>query len=114
MLPAEIVWRTKRGMGVPLTAWLFQELWSDLGTWLNPQVLQQAGFWQSDIAARLVSGKFGGSIQSRRIGEILWLVIMWEGWRIQVLGERLTKLNWHHPFWLSPPLWRFIQSRNQA
>jgi asparagine synthase (glutamine-hydrolysing) len=113
LLPAEIVWRTKRGMGVPLTAWLSQELWSDLGRWLNPQVLQQAGFWQPDLAARLVSGKFGGSIQGRRIGEILWLMIMWEQWRIQVLGEQPTGLSWKHPFSLPQPLWRFIQSRNR-
>jgi asparagine synthase (glutamine-hydrolysing) len=113
MLPAEIVWRTKRGMGVPLTAWLFQELWSDLGRWLNPQVLQQAGFWQPDIAARLVSGKFGGSIQGRRIGEILWLIIMWEWWRLEVLGAQPTSLSWNHPFCLPQPLWRFLQSRNR-
>jgi asparagine synthase (glutamine-hydrolysing) len=113
LLPAEIVWRTKRGMGVPLTAWLYQELWPDLGRWLNPQVLQQAGFWQPDLAARLVSGKFGGSIQGRRIGEILWLIIMWEQWRIQVLGEQPVGLSWNHPFWLPPRLWRFVNSRNR-
>jgi asparagine synthase (glutamine-hydrolysing) len=111
LLPTEIVWRTKRGMGVPLTAWLYQELWSDLGRWLNPQILKQAGFWQPDLAARLVSGKFGGSIQGRRIGEILWLLIMWEQWRIQVLEEQPSSLSWNHPFWLPQPLWRFIQSK---
>ena len=31
LLPADIVWRTKRGMGVPLNAWLLQDLWGDLG-----------------------------------------------------------------------------------
>jgi asparagine synthase (glutamine-hydrolysing) len=114
LLPAEIVWRTKRGMGVPLTAWLYQELWSDLGKWLNPQVLKQSGFWQPDLAARLVSGKFGGSIQGRRIGEILWLIIMWEQWRIQVLREQPSSLSWNHPFWLPQPLWRSIQKINSS
>jgi asparagine synthase (glutamine-hydrolysing) len=114
LLPAEIVWRTKRGMGVPLTAWLLQELWTDLGTWLNPKVLQQAGFWQPDIAEKLVSGKFSGSIQGRRIGEILWLIIMWEQWRLQVLGEKSTGLSWKHPFSLPQPLWRLIQKVNLA
>jgi asparagine synthase (glutamine-hydrolysing) len=111
ILPSEIVWRTKRGMGVPLNAWLLAELWSDLGTWLNPKVLQQTGCWQADIAARLVSGKFSGSIQGRRIGEILWLVMMWERWRIQVLGQKPTSYSWNHRFSLPQPLWRFIQSR---
>jgi asparagine synthase (glutamine-hydrolysing) len=109
LLPTEIVWRTKRGMGVPLTAWLYQELWTDLGRWLNPTGLQQAGFWQPDIAARLVSGEFSGSMQGRRIGEILWLIIMWERWRLQVLGAQPTGLSWKHPFSVPQPLWRLIQ-----
>jgi asparagine synthase (glutamine-hydrolysing) len=111
LLPAEIVWRTKRGMGVPLTGWLFQGLWADLGTWLNPQVLQQAGCWQLDIATQLVSGKFSGTIQGRQIGEILWLIIMWERWRIQVL-KHPTSLSWNHPFWLPQTLWKLIQRIN--
>jgi asparagine synthase (glutamine-hydrolysing) len=110
LLPADIVWRTKRGMGVPLNAWLLQDLWSDIGRWLNPQVLEKSGFWRSDIATMLVSGKFSGSIQGRRIGEILWLIIMWEQWRIQVLGQQVNSHSWNHPFWLPKPLWEFIQS----
>jgi asparagine synthase (glutamine-hydrolysing) len=113
LLPAEIVWRTKRGMGVPLNAWLFQDLWSDLGRWLNPQVLEKSGFWRSDIATMLVSGKFSGSIQGRRIGEILWLIIMWEQWRTQVLGQGSSSHSWNHPFWLPQPLWKFIQSKDR-
>jgi asparagine synthase (glutamine-hydrolysing) len=113
LLPAEIVWRTKRGMGVPLTPWLMTELWSDLGTWLNPQVLKQAGCWQPDLAARLVSGQLGGAIQGRRIGEILWLIIMWERWRTQVLREPSAPLSWHHPFWWPPSLWQAINSRTR-
>ncbi len=109
LLPPEIVWRTKRGMGVPLTAWLFQELWSDLGTWLNPQVLRAAGCWQQDIATQLVSGKFSGSIQGRRTGEILWLIIMWERWRVDTLGSSIN-LSWNHPFWLPQPLWNKIRA----
>jgi asparagine synthase (glutamine-hydrolysing) len=110
LLPADIIWRTKRGMGVPLNAWLLQDLWSDLGRWLNPQILEKSGFWRSDIATMLVSGKFSGSIQGRRIGEILWLIIMWEQWRIQVLGQQVNSHSWNHPFWLPKPLWEFIQS----
>jgi asparagine synthase (glutamine-hydrolysing) len=110
LLPAEIIWRTKRGMGVPLNAWLLQDLWRDLGRWLNPQVLGKSGFWRSNIATMLVSGKFSGSIQGRRIGEILWLIIMWEQWRIQVLGQESSSHSLNHPFWLPKPLWKFIQS----
>ncbi len=113
LLPAEIVWRTKRGMGVPLTPWLVSGLWSDLGTWLNPQVLKQAGCWQPDLAARLVSGQLGGAFQGRRMGEILWLIIMWERWRTQVLRAPSAPPSWHHPFWWPPPLWKAINSRTR-
>ncbi len=111
LLPPEIVWRTKRGMGVPLTPWLVPGLWSELGTWLNPHVLKQAGCWQPDLADRLVSGKFGGVIQGRRMGEILWLIVMWERWRTQVLGQSDPPHSWNHPFWWPQPLWKAINSR---
>jgi len=48
-LPSEIVWRQKRGMGVPLTTWCLQNWWSKLGNWLNPAILQAEGIWQSDL-----------------------------------------------------------------
>jgi asparagine synthase (glutamine-hydrolysing) len=111
LLPTEIVWRTKRGMGVPLTPWLVPGLWSELGTWLNPNVLKQAGCWQPAIAERLVSGKFGGAITGRRMGEVLWLIIMWERWRTQVLGQSSAAPSWNHPFWWPQPLWQAINSR---
>jgi asparagine synthase (glutamine-hydrolysing) len=110
LLPPEIVWRPKRGMGVPLTPWLCQGLWSDLGTWLNPQVLQHAGCWQPNVADRLVSGQLGAALQGRRLGEILWLIIMWERWRTQVLGQQPTPRSWNHPFWWPQPLWKAINS----
>ena len=106
LLPAEIVWRPKRGMGVPLTIWCLNEWWRDLGQWLNPGVLAAQGNWQSDLALLTALGDLSGTIQGRRIGEILWLLVMWQQWRSQVLGESLEKL-WQHPFWLPPQVWRY-------
>jgi asparagine synthase (glutamine-hydrolysing) len=113
LLPSAIVWRTKRGMGVPLTPWFLKELWPELGTWLNPNVLRQAGCWQPDLADRLVSGQLGGAIQGRRSGEILWLIIMWERWRIQVLGQSPAQPSWNHPFWWPLPLWQALHRHRQ-
>ncbi|MEG3438690.1 asparagine synthetase B family protein [Pannus brasiliensis CCIBt3594] len=107
-LPPEIVWREKRGMGVPLTPWCLQEWWRSLGIWLNPGRLKAEGRWQSDLAVRIVSGELGGMIQGRRVGEILWLLIVWELWRSNVLGEPEGNLSWNHPFWLVPhSLWKY-------
>lgn len=108
-LPPEIVWRQKRGMGVPLTSWCLHEWWRSLGVWLNPGILQAEGRWQPDLAARIVAGQLGGMIQGRRIGEILWLLIVWQLWRSHVLGEPLENPSWNYPFSLPYPLWRFAQ-----
>ncbi len=106
-LPPEIVWRQKRGMGVPLTAWCLNEWWRDLGQWLNPGSLAAEGLWQPDLALRTALGDLSGTIQGRRIGEILWLLVMWQQWRSQVLGESIENPLWQHPFWLPPQVWRY-------
>jgi asparagine synthase (glutamine-hydrolysing) len=106
-LPSEIVWRQKRGMGVPLTAWCLQNWWSELGNWLNPVILQAEGIWQSDLAARVAFGELSGLIQGRRIGEILWLLIVWQIWRSQVLGRSFKKYSFNHPFLIPYFLWRY-------
>ncbi|MBW4484712.1 MAG: asparagine synthase [Tildeniella torsiva UHER 1998/13D] len=106
-LPADIVWRQKRGMGVPLTTWCLNEWWRDLGQWLNPGVLAAEGNWQPNLALRTALGNLSGTIQGRRIGEILWLLVIWQQWRSQVLGEPSEGVSWHHPFWLPPRVWRY-------
>ncbi len=105
-LPPEIVWRTKRGMGVPLTLWCFHDLWRELGIWLNPSVLQSQSHFRPNIATQMVSGSLGGAIQGRRIGECLWLLLMWQAWRKAVLKEADLPHSWNHPFWLPALLWR--------
>lgn len=105
-LPPEVVWRTKRGMGVPLTSWLLHELWQENGRWLNPSRLRQEGIWQPDLAIRMASGELG-TIQGRRIGESLWLLLMWQAWRTAVLQEANSS-SFDHPFWL--PAWLGRQS----
>jgi asparagine synthase (glutamine-hydrolysing) len=105
-LPPEIVWRQKRGMGVPLSPWLLNNLWFSLGTWLNPSILEAEGRWQSEIGLRVALGELG-RIQGRRVGEILWLLIVWQIWRSQVLGEKVEDYSWTHPFWLPYRFWKF-------
>jgi asparagine synthase (glutamine-hydrolysing) len=101
-LPPEVVWRSKRGMGVPLTAWCLNELWHEVGNWLNPNRLRAEGFWQPDLASRIVSGQLG-TIHDRRIGEILWLLMMWQIWTQTFLKKPLPAPSFNHPFWL--PAW---------
>lgn len=99
-LPPEVVWREKRGMGVPLNWWLFNGLWSEVQRWLNPGILAHEGRLASDIAIKVIRGKLGVQMRSRRIGEILWLLMMWEIWRVKVLGETAVSESFYNSLWL--------------
>lgn len=85
LLPAEIVWREKRGMGVPLTLWLNGRLRRWSRKYLNGRTLAGEGLWQADVARRISDGELSGQVQGRRIGETLWLMLMWRAWRERVL-----------------------------
>lgn len=85
MLPSEIVWREKRGMGVPLTLWLNGPLRRWTRRQLHRRVLAREGLWQADLARRVSEGELSGQVQGRRIGETLWLMLMWRAWRERVL-----------------------------
>ncbi len=87
-LPSEIVWREKRGMGVPLNSWCLGELWGEVSKRLNTGILKFEGRYQEDIIRKILAGEIGGQIRQRRIGEVLWLLLMWEIWRVEVLGEK--------------------------
>jgi asparagine synthase (glutamine-hydrolysing) len=104
-LPPEIVWREKRGMGVPLKPWYYKEMWADLGNWLNPGVLRAEGHFTPQIAWQMMSGQMGVGMRDRYLGNNLWLLIMWQAWRIHVLGESAIGRSADHPFWISPKLW---------
>ncbi|NEP02664.1 MAG: asparagine synthase [Symploca sp. SIO2E9] len=108
-LPAEIVWREKRGMGVPLTQWCLKQLWLEVGYWLNPGILRQEERWVPGLAKQVILGELGGHIQGRRVGEILWLLIMWQAWRTKVLGEVAKGRNFFDSFWL--PYWWWKKSQ---
>ncbi|MEA5598613.1 asparagine synthetase B family protein [Rivularia sp. UHCC 0363] len=87
-LPSEIIWREKRGMGVPLNNWCLGELWGEVSKRLNTGILNFEGRYQQDIIIKILAGEIGGQIRQRRIGEVLWLLLMWELWRVEVLGEK--------------------------
>jgi asparagine synthase (glutamine-hydrolysing) len=81
LLPQEIIWREKRGMGVPLTLWLTGSLRRWVLRQLNPRLLAAEGLWQTDLGQRIATGELSGHVQGRRIGETLWLMLMWQAWR---------------------------------
>lgn len=103
-LPPEIVWREKRGMGVPLKVWYYRELWGAIGQRLNPNVLRSENRWQPYLADAMLSGRLGVAMRDRYIGNNLWLLLMWQAWRTEVLGEIPVKRSFDHVFWLPPAI----------
>jgi asparagine synthase (glutamine-hydrolysing) len=100
LLPAEVVWREKRGMGVPLTQWLSGPLRRWMRRQLPPRALNSEGFWEPDLVERIAGGELSGHVQGRRIGEMLWLMLIWRAWREHFPGPSKAKQS-------SDESWRF-------
>ena len=94
-------------MGVPLTSWCVNNFWHDIGNWLNLGILKAENIFYPDIASQIVIRELGGNIQGRRIGEILWLLIIWQLWYSRVFGVKLGSNSWNHPFLFPSWLWKF-------
>lgn len=113
LLPAEVVWREKRGMGVPLTPWLTGRLRRWTKRRLSPRAFAREGLWQADAARRILDGELSGQVQGRRIGETLWLMLMWRAWCEAVLraGAEPARGGAVASRWLPSPLLRVLKRR---
>jgi len=81
-LPTEIVWREKRGMGVPTTEWCLGPLRREVGRWLSPSRLKRDSWFDAGAVARLRRGEDRpGEFRRRRVGEKLWTLLMFHVWR---------------------------------
>lgn len=80
-LPAEVVWREKRGMGVPASEWCLGPLKRQVGRFLNPRRLKRDGLFEPAFVDALRRGQDQpGEFRSRRLGEKLWLLLMLHVW----------------------------------
>lgn len=81
-LPAEIVWREKRGMGAPATEWCLGALRSDVRRRLHPRRLRREGWFRPEFVRSVERGEDEpGEYRSRRLGEKLWLLWFLQVWR---------------------------------
>ena len=76
--------------------------------------LKREGRWQPHLAEQMMSGELGVAMRDRYLGNNLWLLLMWQAWRIEVLGERAGARSWDHPFWLPPWLGRQMWSLKRS
>jgi asparagine synthase (glutamine-hydrolysing) len=88
LLPADVVWRPKRGMGVPATEWCRGSLWGLLGPVrgevarrLSARRLRREGWFRPAYVADLRAGRDSpGETRRRRAGEKLWTLLMLHVW----------------------------------
>jgi asparagine synthase (glutamine-hydrolysing) len=80
-LPPEIVWRDKRGMGVPTTDWCLGPLRGEVRRRLSPARLRRDNRFDPAFVAALLRGEDGaGEFRRRRLGERLWALLMLHVW----------------------------------
>lgn len=83
LLPPEIVWREKRGMGVPATEWCQGPLRREIGRRLSSRTLRQGGWFEPSLLGLRQGKDTPGEFRRRRIGEKLWTLVMLHVWQSQ-------------------------------
>jgi len=92
-LPPDIVWRDKRGMGVPATEWCVASLLKrDVARYLSNRRLQADGWFDpAFVAALRRNGNdddvLPGEFRRRRVGEKLWTLLLLHVWQTAHLRE---------------------------
>lgn len=80
-LPRNVVWRRKRGMGVPITEWVLGGLAPAMQALVGRESLARRGLFQSSLVEQLLAGRnLPRETSRRRIGERLWALAMLEAW----------------------------------
>ncbi len=81
-LPSDIVWREKRGMGVPATQWCLGGLRREIARTLHPRRIKRDGWFRSEAVQALCKGSdTPGEFRSRRLGERLWALFLLHVWQ---------------------------------
>jgi asparagine synthase (glutamine-hydrolysing) len=80
-LPSDVVWREKRGMGVPATEWCEGEFRRDIGRRFSPKAVRTHGWFRPELLHELRKGSIAdGEYRQRRMGEKLWTLLMLDEW----------------------------------
>ncbi len=76
-LPKEIIYRRKTGFGVPIRAWLGNELREMVNETLSPSSIRRRGFFDADAVERLVSKDRAGVIDGSYTVFALMCIELW-------------------------------------
>jgi asparagine synthase (glutamine-hydrolysing) len=86
LLPDEIIFREKRGMGVPSTEWClprFGPVGRRVRSLLSRRRIRREGRFDPEFVSELLTGRdtTPAGFRRRRVGEKLWTLSTWELWR---------------------------------
>ena len=76
-LPKEILYRKKKGFGVPLAQWLCGPLKQKMLDTLNPEKIKREGFFNPDFITQLTNEHLGKKANHRKL---LFTLLMFEWW----------------------------------
>ena len=82
VLPSEIVFRRKKGFGVPIGKWLLTGLRDLSDELLSPARMRQGGIFEPAFVAKLLADHRSGRRDNRRL---IWTLMVFELWREQWL-----------------------------
>jgi asparagine synthase (glutamine-hydrolysing) len=76
-LPRDIIYRRKKGFGIPIAAWFKGPLKDVLTDLLNPRRLESQGLFQSRYVQKLIEEHLAGKIDHRKR---LWTLFIFQNW----------------------------------
>jgi len=76
-LPEEIVFRSKKGFGIPVSSWLRNELKDLCCDLLSPEYMKNQGIFQPDFVEKLKMEHFSKKRNNRKL---LWTLMMFQIW----------------------------------
>ncbi|OGP09056.1 MAG: asparagine synthase (glutamine-hydrolyzing) [Deltaproteobacteria bacterium GWA2_45_12] len=82
ILPSEILYRPKKGFGIPISLWLKTELKQEMLRVLDPQKIRKNGLFNPEFITRLVKDHLDGKKNNRKQ---LFSLLMFQWWRERYL-----------------------------
>lgn len=77
-LPHDILYRGKKGFGIPLSKWIKKDLLPLLSDIFSPTRIRQAGIFSASAIEQLIGDHISGARDNRKQ---IWTLLMFEQWR---------------------------------
>jgi asparagine synthase (glutamine-hydrolysing) len=76
-LPHNILYRKKKGFGIPLTKWIKEDLKTEIAHYLSPDFLNKQGLFNSNYLQMIFNAHLSGKADNRKQ---IWSLFMFQKW----------------------------------